>query len=103
MGDKKMATNTATATWNGDKANPTEKTLFGHPVGLYVLFVTEMWERFSFYGMRALLVLYMTKYLIDAHAGGTLAVIGFTPFRHLIEFFYGPLSTQQLSSNIYGT
>jgi POT family proton-dependent oligopeptide transporter len=33
----------------------------GHPAGLYVLFTTEMWERFSFYGMRALLVLYLTK------------------------------------------
>ena len=37
-----------------------EKEFFGHPVGLYVLFLTEMWERFSYYGMRALLVLYMT-------------------------------------------
>lgn len=36
-----------------------QKELFGHPVGLYVLFFTEMWERFSYYGMRALLVLYM--------------------------------------------
>lgn len=36
------------------------KTLFGHPIGLYILFFTEMWERFSYYGMRALLVLYMT-------------------------------------------
>src|SRR5207247_11478197 len=33
----------------------------GHPPGLYVLFTTEMWERFSYYGMRALLVLYLTK------------------------------------------
>ena len=32
-----------------------------HPPGLYVLFTTEMWERFSYYGMRALLVLYLTK------------------------------------------
>ena len=37
-----------------------QKQLFGHPIGLYVLFLTEMWERFSYYGMRALLVLYMT-------------------------------------------
>ena len=37
-----------------------EKELFGQPVGLYILFLTEMWERFSYYGMRALLVLYMT-------------------------------------------
>jgi len=36
--------------------------IFGHPVGLYVLFFTEMWERFSYYGMRALLVLYMVNY-----------------------------------------
>ena len=35
------------------------KELFGHPVGLYVLFFTEMWERFSYYGMRAILVLYL--------------------------------------------
>ena len=37
------------------------KQLFGHPVGLYVLFFTEMWERFSYYGMRALLVLYLVQ------------------------------------------
>jgi POT family proton-dependent oligopeptide transporter len=39
---------------------PHQKELFGQPIGLYVLFLTEMWERFSYYGMRALLVLYMT-------------------------------------------
>ncbi len=38
---------------------PKQKELFGHPVGLYVLFFTEMWERFSYYGMRAILVLYL--------------------------------------------
>ena len=38
-----------------------QKELFGHPVGLYVLFFTEMWERFSYYGMRAILVLYLIK------------------------------------------
>src|SRR5665213_2558542 len=36
-------------------------TLFGHPKGLYVLFLTEMWERFSFYGVRALLIFYLTQ------------------------------------------
>ena len=36
-----------------------EKTLFGHPYGLYILFFTELWERFSYYGMRALLVLFL--------------------------------------------
>ena len=37
----------------------TNKTLFGHPYGLYILFFTELWERFSYYGMRALLVLFL--------------------------------------------
>ena len=36
----------------------------GHPKGLYILFATEMWERFNFYGMRAMLVLFMTKALL---------------------------------------
>lgn len=39
----------------------TSKQLFGHPVGLFVLFFTEMWERFSYYGMRAILVLYLVE------------------------------------------
>ena len=38
------------------------RTFFGHPAGLYVLFFTEMWERFSFYGMKTLLVLYMINH-----------------------------------------
>ena len=37
-----------------------QKELFGHPAGLYILFMTEMWERFSYYGMRGILVLYLT-------------------------------------------
>lgn len=40
---------------------PHQKELFGHPVGLYILFFTEMWERFSYYGMRALLTLYLVE------------------------------------------
>lgn len=41
---------------------PKHKTFLGHPIGLYVLFFTEMWERFSYYGMRALLITYMINY-----------------------------------------
>ena len=39
-------------------------TLLGHPKGLFILFFAEMWERFSYYGMRALLVLYLTKHFL---------------------------------------
>ncbi|CAM1360629.1 Di/tripeptide permease YjdL [Tenacibaculum sediminilitoris] len=45
------------------------KELFGHPAGLYVLFFTEMWERFSYYGMRAILVLYLVAQTTDENAG----------------------------------
>ncbi len=43
---------------SGDSAG----TLLGHPKGLFVLFFAEMWERFSYYGMRALLIFYLTKH-----------------------------------------
>ncbi len=46
-----------------------QKELFGHPVGLYILFFTEMWERFSYYGMRAILVLYLVSATIGGNAG----------------------------------
>lgn len=48
---------------------PQQKELFGHPVGLYVLFFTEMWERFSYYGMRAILVLYLVAKTTTDNAG----------------------------------
>jgi len=44
-------------------ASPLPEVRPGHPKGLYVLFATEMWERFSYYGMRALLVLYLLHQL----------------------------------------
>ena len=46
-----------------------QKELFGHPVGLYVLFFTEMWERFSYYGMRAILVLYLVAQTQSENSG----------------------------------
>ena len=46
--------------------------LFGHPKGLSFLFATEMWERFSYYGMRALLVLYMVDYLLKPATAGAV-------------------------------
>jgi POT family proton-dependent oligopeptide transporter len=75
-------------------------TLFGHPRALTFLFATEMWERFSYYGMRALLVLYMTKYLLHPdHADG---VIGLASLRSMLETASGPLEVQPFASQIYG-
>ena len=54
-------------TYNGGKIN--QKTIIGHPSGLYVLFFTEMWERFSYYGMRAILVLFLVSSFQDGGWG----------------------------------
>jgi POT family proton-dependent oligopeptide transporter len=59
-----------------------------------------MWERFSYYGMRALLTLYMVKYLL--HPGHVETVLGFGALRRALEFLFGPLATQPLASQIYG-
>jgi POT family proton-dependent oligopeptide transporter len=73
--------------------------LFGHPRGLSFLFATEMWERFSYYGMRALLVLYMVKYLLSERADG---VVGLLVLKRSLELVFGPLDVQPLASQIYG-
>ncbi len=52
-------------------ADASQKTWFGHPVGLSTLFFTEMWERFSYYGMRALLVLFMVDQIKNGGMGLT--------------------------------
>src|SRR5208282_2492669 len=79
-----------------------QKTILGHPAGLFVLFFTEMWERFSYYGMRSILVLYMVNYLINRIHAGTSHVFGFMGFQHVIEAVFGPMKVQPLSSQIYG-
>jgi POT family proton-dependent oligopeptide transporter len=52
-----------------NEATIKQNEIFGHPTGLYVLFFTEMWERFSYYGMRAILVLYLVAATNDGNAG----------------------------------
>ena len=74
--------------------------LFGHPRGLAYLAFTEAWERFSYYGMTALLVLYMLNQLLLP--GHVEHVVGFARFRHAIEGIFGPLSTQALASETFG-
>jgi len=77
-----------------------EPELMGHPSGLFYIVFTEAWERFSFYGMQALLVLYMATYLLQA---GTIeAVVGFSTLRSVIESIFGQLSSQALTSQIFG-
>jgi POT family proton-dependent oligopeptide transporter len=73
---------------------------FGQPRGLWVLAGTELWERISFHGMQALLVLYMVgALLLPSHVEH---VAGFAGFRAAIETFTGPLSVQALAAQIFG-
>lgn len=66
--------------------------LFGHPKGLYVLFFTEMWERFSYYGMRALLIYYMTKHLLFSQGQASQVYGLYTGFVYMTPFFGGMLA-----------
>jgi proton-dependent oligopeptide transporter, POT family len=72
----------------------------GHPLGLFYLAFTEAWERFSYYGMTALLALYMVNQLLLP--GHVEHIVGFAGFRSAVESLAGPLSTQALASQIFG-
>ena len=90
----------ATAAPSAYESIQSQKTILGHPAGLFVLFFTEMWERFSYYGMRALLVLYMVKHILQPERAET--VIGLAALRSALEAVFGPLGTQPFSLHIYG-
>ncbi len=75
-------------------------TVLGHPPGLAFLAFTQVWERFSFYGMQALLALYMIHQLLLP--GHVEKVIGFAGFRFAVEAVFGPLTTIALASQIFG-
>lgn len=75
-------------------------TFLGEPKALGYLAFTEAWERFSFYGMSALLVLYLTQALLLP--GHVEHVQGFAAFRAGLERLFGPLSIVALASQIYG-
>ena len=77
----------------------TQKTILGHPRGLFVLFFAEMWERMSYYGMRALLVLYMTKYLLTDPSRAA-EVFGINGLKYVLEMGFGPLDIQPYASQI---
>jgi POT family proton-dependent oligopeptide transporter len=81
-------------------ADRSDRSFLGHPKGLGYLAFAEAWERFSYYGMLALLVLYLAQQLLLP--GHVENVVGFGPFRAAIESVYGPLSPQALASVIVG-
>jgi POT family proton-dependent oligopeptide transporter len=85
-----------------NRANPSRTgDLFGQPRGLWVLAGTELWDRMSFHGMVAMLVLYMTGDLL-IHPERVATIIGFAAFRGLLESISGPLSSQALAVQTFG-
>lgn len=89
-----------TRTAGGGPVTTRQKTFLGHPHGLFFLFSTELWERFAYYGMVAILVLYMQNHLFQP--GHAEHVIGYGPIKRALEGVFGPLSPQAMASQIYG-
>src|SRR5438128_1637666 len=71
---------------------PTNPQTTGHPKGLYLLFFTEMWERFSYYGMRAIFVLFMTKMLMLGNKEASNIYGSYTGLVYLTPLLGGYLS-----------
>ena len=92
---------TETTVLDAAPVGASDTAFLGHPKALGFLSFTEAWERFSYYGMQSLLVLYMTKQLLlSPHVD---QIVGFSAFRGFIQTVYHPgVSTQALSSSIFG-
>jgi POT family proton-dependent oligopeptide transporter len=77
-----------------------DTAFFGHPRGLAYLAFTQVWERFSYFGMQALLALYMVNQLLLP--GHVEHVLGFAAFRSALETVFGPMTRLALASQIFG-
>lgn len=86
---------------NAAGAQVAQGELFGQPKGLWVLAGTELWDRISFHGMQAMLVLYMTGDLL-VHPERMRSIIGFSAYRHVTEAMTGPLSDTALATQTFG-
>jgi POT family proton-dependent oligopeptide transporter len=80
----------------------TDRGFFGHPRGLSTLFFTEMWERFSYYGMRAILTLYMTKSLVEGGLGFDEKYASVIYATYVSSVWYLPLVGGWLADRILG-
>ena len=78
-----------------------QREFLGHPTGLFVLFFAEMWERFSYYGMRALLVFYMIKDFLEYDDARAYGVYGaYTALVYMTPFFGGLIADRLLGARI---
>lgn len=75
---------------------PRDTSFFGHPKGLAILFFTEMWERFSYYGMRGLLVLYLTQHFLFSDAKSSIMYGAYTALVYVMTIIGGTLADRYL-------
>src|SRR5436853_4126673 len=74
-----------------------QRTFLGHPIGLYILFLTQMWERFSFFGMLALLILYLNNYFRMPQDGASSVFKWYTS-----AIYFTPLVGGYLADRLLG-
>ncbi len=74
------------------------RTFLGQPRGLLILFLTEMWERFSYYGMRSLLIIYLTQHFLFSDSRATLVYGAYTALVYIMAIVGGVLSDQFLGA-----
>jgi len=78
--------------------DPNEKTILGHPRGLFILFLTEMWERFSYYGMRGLLIVYLTQHFLFSDEKSSVLYGAYTALVYVMTIIGGSLADRYLGS-----
>ena len=75
-----------------------QKTILGHPRGLVILFFTEMWERFSYYGMRGLLILYLTQHFLFSDEKSSVLYGAYTALVYVMTIIGGSLADKYLGA-----
>ncbi len=85
-----------TDTTSGTMAAAGEKTFLGHPRGLFILFLTEMWERFSYYGMRGLLIIYLTQHFLFSDERSAVIYGAYTALVYVMTIIGGTLADRYL-------
>ncbi len=86
------------STTDGGGAFAPRKTFLGHPRGLVILFLTEMWERFSYYGMRALLIFYLTQHFLFGPAEAQGIYAAYAALVYLMPVIGGLIADKYLGS-----
>lgn len=79
-------------------AGSQERNFMGHPIGLSVLFFTEMWERFSYYGMRTILILYLTKYHLFGVGKASMIYGAYAGLVYMMPIIGGYMADRYLGS-----